>query len=134
MQKVSMATTNIKVLLVEDDLMLCEMYQMKFESEGFLVWKGNNGVEGLKLLEEKGVPDILLLDVIMPQMDGFTMLAKVKENPAWKNIPVILLTNLGQENDVKKGIAMGANDYLVKANFTPAQVVEKVKTLLTKKS
>ena len=127
-----MADSQIKVLLVEDDLMLCEMYQMKFESEGFLVWKGNNGVEGLKLLSEKGVPDILLLDVIMPQMDGFTMLAKVKENPAWKNIPVILLTNLGQENDVKKGIAMGANDYLVKANFTPAQVVEKVKALLKK--
>ncbi|MDO8581282.1 MAG: response regulator [bacterium] len=126
-----MATTPIKVLLVEDDLMLCDMYQMKFTSEGFDVWKGNNGIEGLKLLNEKGVPDIILLDVIMPQMDGFTMLGKVKENTAWKDVPVILLTNLGQENDVKRGIAMGANDYLVKANFTPAQVVEKVKALLT---
>ena len=122
----------IKVLLVEDDVMLVDMYVMKFESEGFEVWRGGNGVEGLKLLEEKGVPDILLLDVMMPQMDGFTMLGKVKENPQWKDVPVILLTNLGQETDVKKGLAMGVNDYLVKANFTPGQVVEKVKALLKK--
>lgn len=127
-----MASEQIKVLLVEDDTMLSDMYSMKFEGEGFAVWKGSNGVEGLAQLEKNGVPDIILLDVIMPQMDGFTMLAKVKENAAWKNVPVILLTNLGQEQDVKKGIAMGANDYLIKANFTPAQVVEKVKTLLKK--
>lgn len=127
-----MSDQKIKVLLVEDDAMLVDMYVMKFESEGFEVWHGGNGIEGLALLAEKGVPDILLLDVMMPQMDGFTMLGKVKENPQWKNIPVILLTNLGQETDVKKGMAMGANDYLVKANFTPAQVVEKVKTLLKK--
>ncbi len=127
-----MPNAKIKVLLVEDDAMLVDMYVMKFESEGFEVRRGGNGIEGLKLLEEKGVPDIILLDVMMPQMDGFTMLGKVKEHPEWKNIPVILLTNLGQETDVKKGLAMGANDYLVKASFTPAQVVEKVKTLLKK--
>ncbi len=127
-----MLDSKIKVLLVEDDTMLVDMYVMKFESEGFEVWRGGNGVEGLKLLTEKGVPDILLLDVMMPQMDGFTMLAKVKENPKWKDVPVILLTNLGQDQDVKKGITMGANDYLVKANFTPGQVVEKVKALLKK--
>ena len=127
-----MGDTKIKVLLVEDDLMLCDMYQTKFESEGFDVWKGNNGVEGLALLQEHGTPDIILLDVIMPQMDGFTMLGKVKENAAWKNVPVILLTYLGNGNDAKKGLAMGADDYLVKATFTPAQVVEKVKALLKK--
>lgn len=127
-----MTNTTIKVLLVEDDTMLSDMYTMKFDGEGFEVWKGGNGVEGLKLLAEKGTPDIILLDVIMPQMDGFTMLAKIKENAQWKNVPVILLTNLGQEQDVKKGLAMGASDYLVKANFTPQQVVEKVKALLKK--
>ncbi|KKW36389.1 MAG: hypothetical protein UY81_C0030G0002 [Candidatus Giovannonibacteria bacterium GW2011_GWA2_53_7] len=125
-----MGDQKIKVLLVEDDTMLSDMYNMKFTNEGFEVWRGTNGVEGLAQLEKNGAPDILLLDVIMPQMDGFTMLAKVKENVAWKNVPVILLTNLGQEADVKKGLAMGANDYLVKANFTPGQVVEKVKALL----
>lgn len=127
-----MANEKIKVLLVEDDAMLSDMYVMKFEGEGFEVWKGGNGVEGLAQLEKNGAPDIILLDVIMPQMDGFSMLAKVKENAQWKNVPVILLTNLGQEQDVKKGMAMGANDYLVKANFTPGQVVEKVKALLKK--
>ena len=127
-----MSDTKIKVLLVEDDIMLADMYTMKFTNEGFEIWRGANGIEGLKQLADHGAPDIILLDVIMPQMDGFTMLGKVKENEQWKNVPVILLTNLGQDNDVKKGIAMGANDYLVKANFTPAQVVEKVKALLTK--
>lgn len=127
-----MANQKIKVFIVEDDRMLCDMYQMKFTSEGFDVWNASNGVEALKLLEKNGAPDIILLDIIMPQMDGFTMLEKLKENPVWKNIAVILLTNLGQENDVKKGLAMGANDYLVKANLTPAQVVEKVKAVLKK--
>lgn len=127
-----MSDIKIKVLLVEDDTMLADMYAMKFTAEGFDVWKAANGVEGLAALEKQGVPDIMLLDVIMPQMDGFTMLAKVKANDQWKNIPIILLTNLGQDNDVKKGMAMGANDYLIKANFTPGQVVEKVKALLKK--
>lgn len=127
-----MANEKIKVLLVEDDTMLADMYTMKFEGEGFEVWKGANGIEALQQLETKGNPSIILLDVIMPQMDGFTMLGKLKENPKWKDLPVILLTNLGQDNDVKKGIAMGANDYLIKANFTPGQVVEKVKALLKK--
>ncbi len=113
--------------------MLVDMYSLKFEGEGFEVWKAGNGVEGLKAIEEHGVPDIMLLDVIMPQMDGFAMLEQVKSKANVKNVPVILLTNLGQENDVKRGMELGASDYLVKANLTPAQVVEKVRAILDKK-
>jgi DNA-binding response OmpR family regulator len=120
---------SITVLLVEDDTMLVDMYKMKFESEGWTVHTAGNGMEGLSALE-KNIPDILLLDVIMPQMDGFSMLKKVKENDAWKNLPVVLLTNLGQDNDVKRGMELGANDYLVKANLTPQQVVDKVRELI----
>ena len=127
-----MSTTPINVLLVEDDAMLLEMYKMKFETEGFHVETGTNGVDGLRVLEEKGAPDILLLDVIMPQMDGFTMLKKVKEDERFKNFPVILLTNLGQEHDVKRGMELGATDYLVKANLTPQQVVDKVRGIVKK--
>ena len=126
-----MLEQKIKVLLVEDDTMLVDMYFMKFEGEGFDVWKAGNGVEGMALLAEKGKPDIILLDVIMPQMDGFSMLKTIKEGEH-KDVPVILLTNLGQENDMKRGMELGATDYLVKANLTPQQVVDKVRAVLQK--
>jgi two-component system phosphate regulon response regulator PhoB/two-component system alkaline phosphatase synthesis response regulator PhoP len=127
-----MADKKLKVLLVEDDSMLVDMYSLKFDGEGFEVWKAGNGIEGLKALEEHGMPDIILLDVIMPQMDGFTMLQQLKSQAKFKDVPVILLTNLGQDNDVKRGMELGATDYLVKANLTPAQVVEKVHAILKK--
>lgn len=127
-----MAAAKPKVLLVEDDTMLVDMYSLKFDGEGFEVWKAGNGIEGLKAIEDHGAPDIILLDVIMPQMDGFSMLQQVKSQAKLKNVPVILLTNLGQDNDIKRGMELGATDYLVKANLTPAQVVEKVRAILKK--
>jgi DNA-binding response OmpR family regulator len=105
------------------------MYQVKFQNDGFTMIKANNGEEGLQLAD-KEKPDFILLDVIMPKMDGFTVLKKLKENPNTKNIPVLLLTNLGQDEDVKKGNELGAVGYLVKANITPSEVVAKVKSLL----
>lgn len=121
----------IKILIVEDDKMLVDMYTMKFESEGYQVAKADNGKTGLDLVR-KEKPDIILLDIIMPQMDGFQVLKELKKDASLKNLPVVLLSNLGQTDDVKKGLALGANDYLVKANFTPAQVVDKVKEVLKK--
>ena len=81
-------------------------------------------------MAKKENPDVILLDIILPQMDGFSVLKKLKSDSATKNFPVILLTNLGQDGDVKKGLELGAIDYLIKANYTPSQVVEKVKSLL----
>jgi DNA-binding response OmpR family regulator len=118
-----------RILLVEDEEMLSNMYQVKFQNDGFTMIKANNGEEGLQLAD-KEKPDFILLDVIMPKMDGFTVLKKLKENPNTKNIPVLLLTNLGQDEDVKKGNELGAVGYLVKANITPSEVVAKVKSLL----
>ncbi len=115
-----------KILLVEDEEMLANMYQVKFQNDGFQLIKAGNGEEGLTLAE-KEKPDMILLDVIMPKMDGFTVLKRLKENPATKDIPVLLLTNLGQDEDVKKGNELGAVGYLVKANITPSEVVAKVK-------
>ncbi|NQU77123.1 response regulator [Candidatus Falkowbacteria bacterium] len=122
-------TDGKKVLLIEDEEMLSEMYKMKFEAEGFKFLHGKDGEEGIELAKNEK-PDIILLDVIMPKMDGFAVLKELKKEAITKGIKVILLTNLGQEEDVKKGKAMGANDYLVKANFTPAQVVAKVREVL----
>ena len=123
-----MANT-IKVLLVEDDKMIVEMYTLKFSQEGYEVIMAENGKDGLQKAKETK-PDIILLDVILPQMDGFTVLKELKADDEIKNIPVVLLTNLGQDGDVRKGLELGAIDYLIKANYTPSQVVEKVKSLV----
>jgi len=120
-----------KILIIEDEEMLVNMYESKFLTEGFQVLKAFNGEDGLALaLKEK--PDLILLDIILPKMDGFLVLKSLKEETPTKNIPIILLTNLGQDEDINKGKAMGANDYLVKANLTPSEVVEKVKEILKK--
>lgn len=118
-----------KVLLVEDDKMILDMYTLKFSQEGYKVYSADNGKEGLDLAK-KEQPDVILLDIILPQMDGFSVLKRLKSDNSTKNIPVVLLTNLGQDGDVKKGLELGAIDYLIKANYTPSQVVEKIKSLL----
>lgn len=118
-----------KILLVEDDEMLHTMYTQKFTKEGYDVKSGYNGAEGVTLAESEK-PDVILLDIIMPKMDGFAALKKIKKNAATANIPVILLTNLGQEEDIRKGKELGAADYFIKANHTPQEVVDKVKSII----
>ncbi|MBI5221763.1 MAG: response regulator [Candidatus Magasanikbacteria bacterium] len=117
------------VLLVEDDVFLSGIYQKKFEMEGYKVTAVDNGEKVLPEAKKKN-PDIILLDILLPKMDGFTVLSKLKEDEQVKNIPVILLTNLGQKDDVEKGLQMGAVDYLIKAHFKPSEVVDKIKSVL----
>ena len=124
-----MAENKKKILVVEDDPMLSSMYKTKFEVDGFEVFIADNGVIGLELAK-KEKPDMVMLDVILPQLDGFSVLDGIKKDKATKDIPVIMLTNLGTEEDKKKGQAMGALDYLVKASLTPGQVSEKIKKAL----
>ena len=118
-----------KILIIEDEQYLLDMYTMKFESEGYQVATALNGEEGV-VMAKKEKPDLILLDLIMPKMDGFVALKKIRKNPVTEKVPVILLTNLGQEEDVRKGRELGANDYFIKANHTPQEVVDKVKALL----
>lgn len=118
-----------KVLIIEDDAMLAEMYATKFKTEGFAVVQAADGTEGIAVAK-KEKPDVILLDVIMPKLDGFGTLQQLKADDSLKRIPVIMLTNLGQEEDIKKGKELGASDYFVKANQTPSQIVEKVQALL----
>ncbi len=117
------------ILLVEDDVFLSNIYQKKFEMEGFKISTADNGEKGLADAKRKK-PDIILLDVLLPKLDGFAVLEKLKEDPVTKEIPVILLTNLGQKDDVEKGLESGAADYLIKAHFKPSEVVDKVKKIL----
>lgn len=117
------------ILLVEDDTFLANIYKTKFEMEGFTVAVAENGEEGLTMAKKKP-PAIILLDILLPKMDGFTVLKKLKADAATKAIPVILLTNLGQKDDVDKGLELGAVDYLIKAHFKPSETVAKVKKAL----
>lgn len=118
-----------KILIIEDDKILADMYAVKFKKEGFDIIETQNGFEGVELAQ-KEKPDLILLDIILPQMDGFSILTSFKSNDELKNIPVILLTNLGQEGDIQKGKSLGAVDYLTKSNTTPAEVIAKVKEIL----
>lgn len=124
-----MADTKTKVVIVEDEKMLADMYATKFTMEGFDAQKANDGQAGFDLVKE-AKPNIVLLDIIMPKIDGFGVLKMLKDDAELKDIPVVLLTNLGQDEDIKKGKQLGAADYFVKANHTPAEVVQKVKQVL----
>ncbi len=117
------------VLIVEDDVFLSGIYQKKFEMEGYRVSTADNGEKALADIKKKK-PDIVLLDILLPKLDGFAVLEKLKADPVTKPIPVILLTNLGQKDDVEKGLEAGAVDYLIKAHFKPSEVVDKVKKVL----
>lgn len=123
-----------KIMLVEDDAILVEMYQAKFELEGHEIVVATNGEECLETLEDYR-PDLILLDILMPKLNGFHVLKEIKKNPELRNIPVILLTNLGEaEVDMNRELAgaLGVNDYLIKSHHTPDEVVEKVmRTLAT---
>ena len=121
-----------KILLVEDDPMIVRMYQRKLEQEGFKVSLAFNGEEGLAALKQDK-PDIVLLDIMMPKMNGIEMLKAVKADPSLKDIPVVILTNLGDRpEDVQKAKDLGAEDYWVKANIPLKEIVERVKKILTK--
>ena len=118
-----------KILLIEDEEMLAGMYETKFQNAGYEIKKALDGETGLRMAQEEK-PDLILLDIILPKLDGFSVLRKIKEDPKLKSIKVVLLTNLGQDEDVGKGKKMGAEGYLVKANLTPAEVVDKVNDYL----
>ena len=121
--------TKLKILIVEDDTFLAGIYANKFEREGFEVLLSIDGELGLQSAK-KNKPGIILLDVLLPKLDGFEVLEKIKAEAATRAIPVVLLTNLGQKEDVDKGLKLGAADYLIKAHFMPAETVDKVKRVL----
>lgn len=118
---------------MEDDSFLLTMYANKFDMEGFQVFTAEEGKKGLKTAL-KEIPDIILLDLVLPAMDGFEVLSELKKDEKGKKIPVILLTNLSQREEIDRGLGLGADDYLIKAHFMPSEVVEKVKIFLKKRN
>ncbi|KKR21077.1 MAG: PAS/PAC sensor hybrid histidine kinase [Parcubacteria group bacterium GW2011_GWE2_39_37] len=125
-----MTKEKVKILIIEDDSFLLSMYATKFELENFEVITAEDGEKGLKIAA-KELPRIILLDILLPKMNGFEVLKTLKETAETKDIKVILLTNLSQRGEVEQGLTMGAVDYLIKAHFMPSEVVEKVKKILS---
>jgi DNA-binding response OmpR family regulator len=132
MKEIKPKNRKARVILVEDDTFLSGMYVKKLELEGFEVMLASDGKQGLKMIQDQ-LPDLILLDIMLPKMSGFDLLKEIKKEKNTKNIPVILLTNLGQKKHVEKGFALGAQDYLIKAHFMPSEVIDKVKNILKEK-
>jgi len=121
-----------KILMIEDDRFLRKIYRDKLTRAGFDFIEATNGEEGLnKVISES--PDLVLLDLILPRKNGFDVLIEMKRNKNTKNIPVIILSNLGQESDIKRGLGLGAQNYLVKTDISLSEVVEKIKEQIIKK-
>lgn len=118
-----------KILIIEDDRFLRELISQKLLKEDYAIIEAIDGEDGLKKAE-KEKPDLVLLDLILPGIDGFEVLEKLKNDPFFEQIPVIIISNLGQKEDIDKGLKAGAVDFLIKAHYTPLQIIEKVKKTL----
>lgn len=125
-----MAGSKGTILLIEDDAFIAGMYSTKLSLLGYTVNVAADGAEGWKQLTSGPRPDLVLLDIVLPKKDGFEILREARQQPELKDLPIVLLTNLGQKPDVSKGLELGADDYIVKAHFTPTEVVEKIEKLL----
>ncbi len=121
-----------KILIIEDDKFLRDLLIKKLNDVGYIVVYAVDGEEGLKKSREEK-PDLILLDLILPGLNGFEVLKQIKADPSEiKNIPVIILSNLGQSDDIEKGKGLGAEDFLIKAHYTLSEIIEKVQQTLAK--
>jgi len=132
-----------QILLIEDDPFLIDIYTTKLKEEGFSIEVATGGEEGLRKLREKKF-DLLVLDIVLPKIDGWEILEKLKTelpkeakvkmrtklSSPIKNLKIIILSNLGQKEEVEKGLRLGAEKYLIKAHYTPTEVVEEIKQVL----
>ena len=118
-----------RVLIAEDDKFIANAYRAKLEKAGFELQMAGDGEEVLRILEV-WVPDLILMDLIMPKRDGFSALEEIKKNPKWKSIPVLVASNLGQKEDVDRAEELGADGYIVKSNMGINDLVTKINSLL----
>ena len=122
-------TSSANLLLVEDDHFIRSMYQKKLSSEGFTVIEAVDGKEALEKASTTPL-DLIMLDIMLPKLGGWEVLAELKKDSRTKDIPVLMLTNIGSKPDVERALEMGAVDYLIKAHFIPSEVVSKIRNLL----
>ena len=122
-----------KILIVDDDSFLLDMYALKFSQSGFAVTSALGAMPALEKLRGGFVPDIMVTDIVMPVVDGFEMLGKMKAEGLAQNAVKVILSNRGQESDIKQGNELGASGYIVKASTTPSEVVAQVTQIVEKK-
>ncbi len=118
-----------KLLVVEDEQFLLNAYQLKFAKAGFEVKTAMDGNEAIQALRTF-IPDLILLDLLLPKKDGFTFLEEIKRVKEWKHIPVIVVSNLSQEEDIQKGLQLGAVDFVVKPDITLNDIIDKINSTL----
>ena len=122
-----------KILLVEDDPFLIDIYQKKLKDSGFKVEVAKDGERALEILKEKNF-DLMLLDIVLPRIDGWKILEELremkKEKKDLEKMKIVIWSNLGEKEDIKNGLSLGATSYLIKANFTPSEVVREIEKLL----
>mgnify|MGYP007071632088 CR=1 FL=1 len=123
-----------KILIVDDDSFLLDMYALKFSQSGFEVTAALGAMPALEKLRGGFVPDIMLTDIVMPVVDGFELLGKMKDEKLAAPAIKIILSNRGQESDIQRGQELGASGYIVKASTTPAEVVAQVGDIVAKKA
>ncbi|KKS39010.1 MAG: hypothetical protein A3G49_02895 [Candidatus Sungbacteria bacterium RIFCSPLOWO2_12_FULL_41_11] len=120
------------ILVVEDDIFLRNLIIKKLMNENYVIWDATDGTSALKVLETKK-PHLILLDILLPGIDGFEVLSLLKKNSELAQIPVIILSNLGSQDDIEKAMKLGATDYIIKANFTLEEIAERIKKILGEK-
>lgn len=118
------------IALIDDDESIREVYKTALAEDGLSVFEASNGKDGL-LLIKKHKPDAVVCDVVMPDGDGFFVLEKAKKDPLLKDIPILILTQLDNNDDRSEAMSLGADDYMIKFDITPSQVVKKVRTMIT---
>jgi two-component system, OmpR family, alkaline phosphatase synthesis response regulator PhoP len=120
-----------KILIVEDDPLIVKIYTTRLTADGYTVISAENGADGINLAETD-YPDLVVLDVMMPKMDGFEVLERLRKNEKFKTTPILLYSNLAQEEEIARALALGATEFIVKANLSPLEMVAKIKSYLTK--
>ena len=117
------------ILLAEDDKFISDIYTTKFKEEGFEVEVACDGQDCLSKLEEKK-PDLLILDIVLPKIDGWEILRKIKANDNLKDLKVVILSNIAQKENIERGIKSGIIKYFIKAHYTPTEICEEIKKIL----
>jgi CheY-like chemotaxis protein len=121
-----------KILIVDDDTFLLDMYALKFNQNNFEVYTATSGMQAIEKLKAKLNPAVMLVDVIMPEMDGFGLLERVNQEKLSPDSVKIILSNKSQQSDIDRGYSLGVAGYIIKANSTPLEVIDQVIAILNK--
>lgn len=126
-------TTAKKILILEDEEIILDLLSDKLLGQGYEVKTARNGKEGM-LMMEKEIPDLVLTDVVMPEKNGFDVISEMKQNELLKNVPIIIISNSGQPVEIDKAKELGVSDWVIKTEFDPQEIIQKVKQVLMKTS